>query len=148
MAVGRAQERLLLRSGEDRSRDRVVGESEARRGPSSPVAVAVDHELALTERQVGDDALQATAAGRILDEGVGHILAVQLDGHLMQWHGARHVDGDAGIVTRHLICGARQHLDRERRGRAPTGRSSVGGHRRQHRRRRECDHDRQSRAHG
>ena len=126
-AGGGADERLLLRPGEDGSATRVVDEGElGRPGQSAPAAGSppagcLDPQDVVALGETVDQADErAVALG--VGERRGDVGAVDRDLHLRGVHPARDRDLDEGVTARDLLWRSGQHGDLE-----PLAPTAVGG---------------------
>ena len=112
-AFGAADERLLVRTREDRAGDRVVHQLEGVQWPPAALAVGVGGELVAADDEAVDQTDQPPRARPVGSEGAGHVAPVEQDPRLVDRHGLRHSDGRQHVPAADRVRTRGQRLDRE-----------------------------------
>ena len=126
---GLADERLLLRAGDDRARDREVAQSQLGVGPAVAEAVAVRGERVRAEREAVDHPGQRPRVG-VERQCPRHVVPVDGDRRLRDRHVPRDRHADERVAARDHRRRARQHLEPELVRRVGAGGRGGDQHRR------------------
>ena len=110
--LGLADERLLLRSGEDRPRDGMVRQRHACRRAAVAATVRVDEERVRAEPETGDHA-RVRARGVVPLKRRRDVGAVQQHRRLLHGHRARNAHLDERVAAGDHARGTRKHANRE-----------------------------------